>query len=388
MKKVIIFKNGIETLDFFSKEIAKTLSGLGHEIFVFDLYDQFGSLDALKKTGMQDTVLLTFNFHGLGEEVAFFRDGKNDFWDGNGIKVINIMVDHPLYYHDYLENSPKNAVHFNVDRYHAVYSKKMFPDTDSGHFLPLAGTILDDAASNSQTDRNIDIVFTGNYTESSYFDRFITRINDEYTAFYRGIIDELLSEPHKTLEEVALSHMLREGMSEEELKIAMPSLNFIDLYVRFYEREQAVKALTESGLKVSVVGLGWEKLKTNAPENLEIIGHGNTEKCLEALSRAKVSLNVMPWFKAGAHDRVFSSLLNGAACITDDSEYLREIFTEGRDICFFDTRDLKTLTAAAEELLTNKTLRENIASLGYEISEKAHTWAERAQRLNKVIEQG
>ena len=49
---------------------------------------------------------------------------------------------------------------------------------------------------------------------------------------------------------------------------------------------------------------------------------------------ARIALNVMPWFKDGAHDRVFTAMLQGTAALTDDSRYLREECRDGENICF------------------------------------------------------
>lgn len=45
---------------------------------------------------------------------------------------------------------------------------------------------------------------------------------------------------------------------------------------------------------------------------------------MQAMRDARIALNVMPWFKDGAHDRVFTAMLQGTAALTDDSRYLRE----------------------------------------------------------------
>ncbi len=60
------------------------------------------------------------------------------------------------------------------------------------------------------------------------------------------------------------------------------------------------------------------------PENIINGRLQDSYGCLKAISQAKISLNVMPWFKEGAHDRVFNSMLNGAVCFTDWSLYFEE----------------------------------------------------------------
>jgi hypothetical protein len=47
MKKIIVFKGGIETLEFFSLELTKAFRELGHEVFVFDLEDPLNSYQLL-----------------------------------------------------------------------------------------------------------------------------------------------------------------------------------------------------------------------------------------------------------------------------------------------------------------------------------------------------
>lgn len=60
-------------------------------------------------------------------------------------------------------------------------------------------------------------------------------------------------------------------------------------------------------------------------------------------------MNVMPWFKDGAHDRVFNSMLNGAVCFTDWSRYLTENLRDGEDIFFYELDALECLPDMVQE---------------------------------------
>ena len=75
--------------------------------------------------------------------------------------------------------------------------------------------------------------------------------------------------------------------------------------------------------------------------------------CLEALADSRLSLNVMPWFKDGAHDRIFNSMCNGAVCITDHSKYLDEILTPDENIIFYDLKQLDKLPEIFENALND-----------------------------------
>lgn len=99
MKRIIMFKGGVETLEFFSVEIAEYLESKGYEIFWYNLLLSKNSFNELmhyyNNHCNEQLYAITFNFEGLeGEEGLYNNDGWN-FWDYSGVTVINIVVDHP-----------------------------------------------------------------------------------------------------------------------------------------------------------------------------------------------------------------------------------------------------------------------------------------------------
>ena len=157
---------------------------------------------------------------------------------------------------------------------------------------------------------------------------------------------------------------------------------FIDLYVRNYWRGKAVRTLVNAGIPVHVVGKGWEELEdVRHPECLKLHPQTDSVTCLGMLADAKVSLNVMPWFKDGAHDRVFNSILNGAVCVTDPSRYLEEELHEGEGVCYVALQDMDALPEKVKDLLQNDSGRNEIVRRGRAIVEQKHTWAQRAKTL-------
>ena len=228
----------------------------------------------------------------------------------------------------------------------------------------------------------------GNYCAPQTFEKFITRIDDDYTAFYYGMIDDLLAQPHRTVEEVAEAHLLDElgEVPEEELKKALAAMTFIDLYVRYTVRGRAVQALADGGIRVHIFGDGWEKLLCRHPENMLLMNKLDSEGCLKKLCQTKLSLNVMPWFKDGAHDRIFNSMLNGAVCLTDTSVYLDGILHDGVDCGIYSLAQMERLPEIAGRLLDDPDRMQRIADAGYALAAAGHTWAHRAKELHKWIE--
>ncbi len=379
---------GVETLEYFSYQMGKTFVDMGYLVFYYDLKEEKSSAKRLRKfvrTG--ETVLVTFNFEGLEKEEGVYREGIGYLWDEYRIPCYNIVADHPYYYHDRLIDLPKEYHHISIDRFQEKYMKAFYPEFHHLGFLPLAGTGLV-PLEESEWERPMDVIMVGNYTPPSFCEKYIHWINEEYAAFYQGIIDDLIANPHKTVEEAELSACEREmGYTPyDEIRIAMHRMIFIDLYVRNYWRGEAVKVLVEHEINVDVFGKGWEELECDRPEYLHIHPQTTSLACLEHLQRAKVSLNVMPWFKDGAHDRVFSSILNGAVCVSDKSKYLCEELKEGEGVCYYELEKLNELPRIVGDLLQNKEKRGTMIKNGIEKVRKNHTWETRAKQIVEWIE--
>lgn len=403
MKRIVMVVGGVETLEYFSYQMGKTFAENGYLVFYYDLQNETVSAKKLRKfirTG--ETVLVTFNFEGLEKEPGVYRDGIGYVWDEYRIPCYNIAADHPYYYHDRLSDLPKEYHHISIDKFHEQYFKEFYPEYHHLGFLPLAGTEIStadecpnsggDTCEEIQTETNgryMDVVMTGNYTTPAFCEKHIHWINEEYAAFYQGIIDDLLVNPNQTVEYAELRACEREmgHTPYDELRIAMHRMIFIDLYVRNYWRGEAVKALVDAGITVDVFGKGWEELACEKPENLRIHPQTTSFACLKHLQHAKVSLNVMPWFKDGAHDRVFNSILNGAVCVSDKSRYLCEELQDGEGVCYYELENLEQLSEIVRELLKNENKMQDIVEKGIGKVRQNHTWASRARKMINWIEQ-
>lgn len=390
MKKIMFFEGDIETQGYFSRQIADAMQALGHETFMYNLSRAWNSTEKFFRFFERgNTVLINFNFHGMSGEDYFLDENGRTMWDVLHIPSFNIVVDHPMYYHHFLKNVPRNYHHISIDGNHEKYMKRFFPEIERGPLLPLAGTELNPNRSNAPIAyRKYDVMMVGNYCVPQTFEKFITRIDDEYTAFYYGMIDDLLANPDKTVEEVVETHIIEEmgEVPEEELKKAMAATTFIDLYVRYAVRGKAVQQLVDEGIKVHVFGDGWQLLPCEHPENLILMDKLDSVGCLKKLCQSKISLNVMPWFKDGAHDRIFNTMLNGAVCLTDSNPYLDRILHDGEDCSIYSLEHMERLPEIVSALLGDTERMQKIADEGYQMAKAGHTWAHRAEELHKLIE--
>lgn len=388
MNKIIMFTGGVETLSYFSEKMADYFVRNGKAVFFYDLKTPMDSARRVRKFIKQgDTILITFNFQGLSKEDYLYSTVKKCYiWQEYSIPCINIAADHPYYYDRQLADLPENYIHISIDKLHEKYFKEYYPEFKSGGFLPLAGYRLNKEKQLKKIiDREIDILFPGNFTPPEFCEKYAHMINEEYAAFYLGIIDDLLKHPYKTVENTGIEHTVKElgAVAYDDMRKVLNKIIFIDLYVRNYYRGLVVGTLADAGLKVHVIGKDWEKLKCKHKENVIITQFSDSVTCMEAMENAKIVVNVMPWFKDGAHDRVFNAVLNGAVSVSDVSKFQQEEMPEGCGVTYYDLENIKELPQKIKYLLSDVNSMQKIADMGYEQAAKKHTWENRAEFLLK-----
>lgn len=384
--RIIFIKGSVETLEFFSLQIANTLRLQGIDTWFWDMKAPLSSREHfLELKPCEDTVLVTFNFIGLSGESQFQAENIS-LWELQNIPVFCIMVDHPMYYYNRLRAGIKNLTLICIDRDHQSFVSQYYPEYGRVHFLPLAGTMLPGKPLPLE-ERSIDVIFTGNYIPPKHLTPHIQHMDAESRDFYFDIITELIRHPNRPMEQELIARLTGEfpQITREEILSCLYSMIFIDLYVRSWFRREIVCALAEDGIPVTVIGKNWEQAGCKCPKNLTLTGQKDSLACLESMRQAKISVNVMPWFKNGAHDRIFNGMLQGCAVVTDSSAYLDEILSDGKDCAFFRLDCRKEISQKVRRLLEHPGEANCIASAGYRKASESHTWADRTQALLKII---
>lgn len=101
------------------------------------------------------------------------------------------------------------------------------------------------------------------------------------------------------------------------------------------------------------------------------------------MRNSKITLNIMPWFKYGAHDRIYNAMLNGSVCVTDTSEYLKKHFENGKNIIFYELNQLDNLVKNVHLLLENPGFAKSIIENQKRTAANS-TWS---NRVHNILEQ-
>jgi len=412
MKRLLLFQPSVETLHFFSDRLAEEFVSMGYEVRLVRIHEPFFGTEKLKEFILpHETVMITFNFHGIQREAIFHTPEGELLWDKYDVACINIIVDHPFYYYEELNHLPKRYLQICIDGDHTDYMKQFYPEIICGETLPLAGCSYRDSFSGGMplslrndvinpadlipnvypnsfqhtpiADRSTHVVFTGCFTSPDFFLPYMKRNGAEYDAFYHGILDDLLADPDQCIHTVYLRHLNRElpELTDENLKNVMNKMIFLDLWIRFTFRGKAIQTLLDADIPIHCIGAGWETLSTKKEQLLTHTEYSDTQICLKAISEAKISLNVMPWFKRGSHDRIYSSMQNGTVCVTDKSRYLLEHFRDGEMLRYYDLKEPEKLPATVTDLLEHPDKMQQIADRAQAYAQKNLTWNQYVKKL-------
>lgn len=383
---IIFFKGIYDTLDLFSEQLQMAFEAMGCECFVYDTGMQEKSKTALltmlaEKKGK--TAVVTFNNMGYNLE----KGGVN-VWEEYEVPYIDILMDHPFHFERPMKGMPSTAIVLCTDRNHVKYIRRYYKNIRQTDFLPHAGIELG-RRHKPLMERNIDVFYAGAlpiYTVA----KMIPNLDEMYGLNLQDMMQEVLREliihPDKTTEQVIEEYVQANRYAEnelrdEELRQVIVHMRFLDSYATSFFREQAVRSLVESGIKVTAFGVGWDQCEWSSNPYLQYGGKVSAPEILPLMNDAKIVLNTMTWFKAGAHDRIFNGMLAGAAVVTDDSTYLRHECTDGKELVMFRRSEIAMLPDRVCDLFGHMEWAQEVADRGLAFARANHTWKSRAEYI-------
>ena len=325
--------------------------------------DEFASRD--------NVVMFAFNNVGL-----LLRDSNNDnFWKAHNIPVFDYIVDHPRYFSHSMLDPACDLYVFTLDKNHMDYIQKYYPKVKCAFFSPNGGTEINSRV--DYYDRTIDVIYMGDC--NSPYDSFpcIEAFPDNGKDFYNKTIEYMCSNPMEPTEAAiewyaANNHMV----FDRNLLLQLNTLcaKSIEQHVRRHFKLEGIKALDKAGVHVDIYGNAWMDKNYPFTDNITIHNRVKRDRLMNIIGQARISLCFIPWFKKGCSEKNFDSMLNGALCVTDKSEYLYENYKDGYNIVFFDLNNPDQMAADIKWLLDNPQEASIIARRGYETAKKHDDW--------------
>lgn len=384
----LLFVMGVSQYDstaIFMREMAEQMQAAGWHTEILDGRTEDGYEMRRKQVlSKKYDVIFTINGMLLEEDSALGTALLKE----EDVIYCTYLMDHPLVHEQRLRTSYPYVFVLSPDRNHTVYTDRYLPNIWGTAFLPHAGCRMQGSLL-PWKDRRIAVSFMGSYIPPETVRAQFREYPEEMCLLLETAADILVQEPERTLEDAVQVCFSRYGVAiqESEMSAVMAEFRIVDRYIRSFYRDAVVRTLVESGLSVDVYGDGWDRFATDAGSCLRIHPAVSYEESLAVISDSKISLNIMPWFKDGSHDRVFTAMLNGALCLTDGSVYLEEQLRETENVYFYSLKGLKYLPAKVRRVLAHPEESAAVAEAGRMLAEERHTWACRAQEVMDYMEQ-
>lgn len=259
------------------------------------------------------------------------------------IPVWHYILDHPLYHYEALSAAIHNFNIICLDINHKTLIKESFPHIKSVHVMPLAADnykslqhksdfhlyTADDIVS-GYFKRPDSLIFTGTYTDPVKTSLLYSSKNsiDNHPLF------TLLLEKPALTQEAAVKELVKANILNTDQKpIEYLYNNFlVDVFLQAVIREEIITQIIKNHIDIIIYGHGWDafvdKCDILAPDiskYLHIRPEISYDKLPQIYASSQISVNQMPWFKYGIHDRIPLSLINGCLCLSDTSDYFTDV---------------------------------------------------------------
>lgn len=384
MRKILCFQLKSVCYDsyhYFMNSLASTLKEAHLQIEFFDSTKE--PLEQLERL-LDKTYDAMFDFNSDLPKLKM--DDDTYFLDHINAPFYDIILDHPLYHHDMLKQTLKDFHVLCLDENHKTYIETYYPHIKSVAVTFLTGETAQPMIPFEQ--RPIDLLFPGTYTPSQDIANAIDNIPPFLAKDTKHIIDLLLKNTSMTIEEAVKEiASTNEDVIMDSFALHTQAFFLADSFVRSYERERLIVSLLDANIPITVCGHGWESAFFAKNSNLTLLESRPFFDTFSLMGQSKMVLNLMPNFKNGTHDRIFSSMLNGCVAVTDTSIYLSENFSQKENILFYSLDDFTSLANNIIELLEQKSLAASIAQNGFQKACTFYTWKQSAQKiLNQFYE--
>ena len=366
------------------QSLATALATMGHQVITCNTAEFSEVQAAVLLLQAKGEIDLSIGANAVGMKVQLNDNKPIDLYKDADIIHISILLDEPFnpYCNGY-EHPAKRHLITCLDRGDREYYARMQIAAEKYKlFMPLGGTSgnlsLDELLERKKQSSYEVVVSAGKFANSDKRPVWGTS-HAQMNTVLDDILSLLQSEPLSVM--AAAKRVLRERGMEEDYYFRPVARYFPVLlsYIKDWRRCKMLKELLSAGIEVDIFGKGWNE--EDLAGKAHIRGTVSYAEMLQIIMQAKIVVNDEACFNDGAHDRVFTAMLNGAVVVSEYSNYLAEEFEAGEDLFLFDWQNTSRQMEIIPRLLSDDTFRETVACRAYAKTINKHTWGHRAHQL-------
>lgn len=307
-------------------------------------------------------------------------------WDYTEIPHLSILLD-PSLYSVYLIESPYSMISC-VDQSDCYgLSTQGF---DRILFTPHAVEVdLFDAPPQEKT---YDVVFIGSCYD---FETMRSAWKHKLSNVEREVLEEaselFLSNVEIPLHEALASVWGAKNIENEDIDF-LNLFAYLDQYTRGLDRVELIRNINDA--EVHIFGelfeddpsatKGWKEM-LQGKSNIIFHDPVSYDESLKILQKSKICLNSSPFFKHGAHERIFAGFACGALVVTNENSFLKQMFKDGESIVFYRSKEWDKVNEKINYYLENEDARKAVVEAGRAVVKSYHTWDHRAIELRDAL---
>lgn len=384
--QVLIYKGSSQygAFDHFGISLKNSLEQRNHQVELFDLNIQ-NAMETLSFIFTNKKFDLVIGFNAIGCDL---KVGNESIYDIINTPFLAIFVDHPVYHFSRLSTPMKNFVASFLDESHVDFLQNTIPQSQNlKFFMPLSGNEFSSEIKTIEeykTIKKIDILFTG--SNFGKINKQWENVEGFPSYLFDEISDKLIKDDYISVENAFNDVMNKYKISFSSIGKAQFSnlLSMVVTFVRQYKRNAILEKIFESGLNITLYGKNWSDI---AKKYSNVIDGGeiSLDKTVEFTKQSKIVINLNTNFTNGAHDRVFTGMLNQAVVFTDKSSYYDKYYNDKEHYLTYSINSLDEDIKKLKNYLEDEEKLFDMANKAYSITKKEHSWLKRAEHLENMV---
>ena len=378
MKKILLLKgnSNYNVLRYWIDSLAKGFEKIGVETIILDtIY----SINEQIIATLQMDVDAVISFNGL------FTDQQEVLDRVVKAPYIFLLIDHPIDHLGRIQNLREVDILTLMDRHDANNLEMFGLNVKNTYMLPHAAIEL----SIEPCEKTIDILVSGSYSDMSNYKEYINRQSPAIRAICEEVIENCLADTSRYYIEEFIEAFKKRDISIELRLYETPEfikmVHEIGRYVYSINRLKVITALADEGFNVDIYGNNWASSPIVIYPNVHIHESVNYWQTQELMRKSKIVMNFQALLRDGTHERIFAGMAARSVVVTNETPYLRELFSEDEEIIFYNFDNLGGMIESIQAILQNDGRREKMSEAAWQAVKGSHTFEERAQMIVDIF---
>ena len=377
MARVLLFtgESQYNVFERFTRSLALGFKENGHTPIIVDISPNNKNISHSVAEAFSEKPLCAVSFNALGR---FRLNDESSIYEKLNIPLIDYMLDHPVHHLARFNKPESTAITTCIDLTHVTFLNNCFGNQLNVQYLPHGGC---EDHNLLPVEKKIQILFCGTAINPKDIELEFQTLLPNHIPHINAFLKEIITNEPLPVLDYTSAFAQKNNISDINIQISL--LKLFEFYIRAYWRLDILKYLDNAGLTVNIYGNNWEFAQFKNHQTLKPVDFHTS---LKLMQQAFFTLNVIPSLPQGAHERIFSAMLNNSIPISDNSQFFKNNNLENNAILFNWTQK-QGLTDKINFFLNNPNEYQSLISENKKIASEKHTWGHRANAILQLLKQ-